>query len=75
MPDTDLVSTVDDVQLVKPSLLKRLRKLPLTLFLGGTLVSLFVFVAMLSFIWTPYPANKLNLTNRLAPPGTPGFLF
>ena len=28
-----------------------------------------------SFVWTPYPANKLNLTNRLAPPGTPGFLF
>ena len=75
MPDTDLISTVNDVQLVKPSLLKRLRKLPLTLFLGGTLVSLFVFVAMLSFTWTPYPANKLNLTNRLAPPGTPGFLF
>lgn len=75
MPDTDLISTVNEVQLVKPSLLKRLRKLPLTLFLGGTLVSLFVFVAMLSFIWTPYPANKLNLTNRLAPPGTPGFLF
>lgn len=75
MPDTDIISTVNDVQLVKPSLLKRLRKLPPTLFLGGTLVALFVFVAMLSFIWTPYPANKLNLTNRLAPPGTPGFLF
>ena len=75
MSDTDLISTVNDVQLVKPSLLKQLRKLPLTLYLGGTLVSLFVFVAMLSFIWTPYPANKLNLTNRLAPPGTPGFLF
>jgi peptide/nickel transport system permease protein len=26
-------------------------------------------------VWTPYPANKLNLTTRLAPPGTPGFLF
>ncbi len=75
MSDTDLISTVNDVQLVKPSLLKRLRKLPLTLYLGGTLVSLFVFVAMVSFVWTPYPANKLNLTNRLAPPGTPGFLF
>lgn len=75
MPDTDPLSTVDDVQLVKLSLLKRLRKLPLTLFLGGTLVTLFVFVAMLSFIWTPYPANKLNLTNRLAPPGTPGFIL
>jgi peptide/nickel transport system permease protein len=75
MSDTDLISTVNDVQLIKPSLLKRLRKLPLTLYLGGTLVSLFVFVAMVSFVWTPYPANKLNLTNRLAPPGTPGFLF
>jgi len=75
MSDTDLISTVNDVQLVKPSLAKRLRKLPLTLYLGGTLVSLFVFVAMVSFVWTPYPANKLNLTNRLAPPGTPGFLF
>jgi peptide/nickel transport system permease protein len=45
------------------------------LYLGGTLVSLFVLVAMVSFVWTPYPANKLNLTNRLASPGTPGFLF
>lgn len=75
MSDTDLISSVNDEQLIKPSLLKRLRKLPLTLYLGGTLVSLFVFVAMVSFVWTPYPANKLNLTNRLAPPGTPGFLF
>jgi peptide/nickel transport system permease protein len=75
MPDTSATSTVDDARPLKPSLGKRLRKLPLTLYLGGTLVSLFVLVAMVSFVWTPYPANKLNLTNRLAPPGTPGFLF
>lgn len=75
MPDTSTTSPVDDVRPLKPSLVKRLRKLPLTLYLGGTLVSLFVLVAMVSFVWTPYPANKLNLTNRLAPPGTPGFLF
>ena len=49
--------------------------MPLTLYLGGTLVSLFVLVAIVSFIWTPYPANKLNLSNRLSPPGTPGFIF
>jgi len=54
---------------------KRLRRLPITLYIGGTLVSLFILVALTSFIWTPYPANKMNLTNRLAPPGTPGFLF
>lgn len=54
---------------------KRLRRLPITLYIGGTLVSLFITVALVSFIWTPYPANEMNLTNRLAPPGTPGFLF
>jgi peptide/nickel transport system permease protein len=75
MSDTSTTSPVDDARPLKPSLVKRLRKLPLTLYLGGTLVSLFVLVAMVSFVWTPYPANKLNLTNRLAPPGTPGFLF
>ena len=54
---------------------KRLRRFPITLYIGGTLVSLFITVALVSFIWTPYPANEMNLTNRLAPPGTPGFLF
>jgi peptide/nickel transport system permease protein len=34
-----------------------------------------VFVALLSFVWTPYPPNQLNLSNRLAPPGTDGFLL
>ena len=54
---------------------QRLRRLPITLYLGGALVSTFVFVALLSFFWTPYPPNQLNMTNRLAPPGTPGFLL
>lgn len=38
-------------------------------------MSLFVLVALVSFVWTPYPPNQLNLTNRLASPGTPGFLL
>lgn len=75
MPDTTTTATSEDARPPKLSLSKRLRKLPITLYLGGTLVSLFILVALVSFIWTPYPANKLNLTNRLAPPGTPGFLF
>ncbi len=75
MPETTAAVTSDDARQPKLKLSKRLRKLPITLYLGGTLVSLFILVAMVSFIWTPYPANKLNLTNRLAPPGTPGFLF
>jgi peptide/nickel transport system permease protein len=75
MPDTTIAITSDDARPPKLKLSKRLRKLPLTLYLGGTLVSLFVLVAIVSFIWTPYPANKLNLSNRLSPPGTPGFIF
>ena len=55
------------------SLGRRLRRWPITLYIGGTLVSLFVLVALVSFVWTPYPPNQLNLTNRLASPGTPGF--
>ena len=51
------------------------RRLPITLYLGGALVTAFVAVALLSFVWTPYPPNELHLTNRLAPPGTPGFLL
>ena len=39
------------------------------------LVTAFVAVALLSFVWTPYPPNELHLTNRLAPPGTPGFYW
>lgn len=54
---------------------RRLRRLPITLYIGGTLVFLFVFVALLSFVWTPYPPNQLNMTNRLAGPGTPGFIL
>lgn len=60
---------------LSPRLWKRLRQLPLTLYLGGTLVTVFVVVALTSFVWTPYPPNKLNLTNRLAPPGSAGFLL
>lgn len=73
MADVAVVTTPDSP--AKVSLRRRLRKYPATLYIGGLLVSLFVFVALLSFVWTPYPPNKLNLSNRLAPPGTPGFLL
>jgi peptide/nickel transport system permease protein len=55
------------------SVRKRLLHLPITLYLGGALVTMFVAVALLSFLWTPYPPNELHMTNRLAGPGTPGF--
>ena len=75
MSDTSTI-TADAPEKVSVSRLrKRLRGFPITLYFGGTLISLFVFVVLVSFIWTPYPANKLNLANRMAPPGTPGFLL
>jgi len=71
--------TSDDDGLAIPatskSMWQKLRRLPISLYLGGTLVASFVFVALLSFVWTPYPPNQLNMSNRLAPPGTPGFLL
>ena len=75
MPDVSLTAADTSEKRSGSQLWRRLRRLPITLYLGGTLVSLFIFVAFMSFFWTPYPANKLNLTNRLAPPGTPGFFL
>lgn len=75
MPDQTEASVHDTAIAAKPSLGKRLRRVPITLYLGGTLVTTFVAVSLISFIWTPYPPNKLNLSNRLAPPGTDGFIL
>lgn len=74
---SEQINHTDDISLAprKRSLWQRLRRLPITLYLGGTLVSLFVLVALVSFVWTPHPANMLNLSNRLSPPGSPGFFL
>ena len=37
-------------------------------FIGGVLVALLVATALLSFVWTPYPAAELDIPNRLRPP-------
>jgi len=82
MPDTPIptitADTIDDdtaIPAPPASVWRRIARVPITLYLGGALVSSFVFVALLSFVWTPYPPNHLNMSNRLEPPGTPGFLL
>lgn len=76
MTNSDILPIADDLAIVPSrSVWGRLRRVPITLYLGGTLVFTFVFVALLSFVWTPYPPNQLNMSNRLEPPGTPGFLL
>lgn len=59
----------------RATLWSRMRRQPISLYLGGLLVFVFISVALVSFVWTPYPPNELNLRNRLAPPGSPGFLL
>ena len=57
----------DDVDIPAPPkpVWQRLRRLPITLYIGGALVSTFVFVALLSFVWTPYPPNQLNIPDTV----------
>jgi peptide/nickel transport system permease protein len=36
--------------------------------IGGALVALFIATALLSFVWTPYPAAELDIPHKLLPP-------
>lgn len=49
--------------------------LPATLIVGGTLVGFLVFVALLSFVWTPYDPIVLNVRDRYLPIGSEGYLL
>ena len=42
--------------------------------LGGVLVALFVGLAVLSLLWTPYPATELDIPNKLQRPGAAHWL-
>ncbi|MGF7174341.1 ABC transporter permease [Azospirillum doebereinerae] len=51
-----------------------MRRLPLSLWLGLTLVALLLAVALLSLVWTPFPADKIRVVARLRPPGAEHWL-
>ncbi|MEO5697422.1 MAG: ABC transporter permease [Burkholderiaceae bacterium] len=42
--------------------------------IGGVLVALLIATALLSFVWTPYPATELDIPNKLAPPSAAHWL-
>ena len=42
--------------------------------IGALLVLLLVATALLSFVWTPYPAAELDIPNKLAPPSATHWL-
>ncbi|BAI73319.1 peptide/nickel transport system permease protein [Azospirillum sp. B510] len=50
------------------------RKLPLSLPLGAGLTLLLVAMALLSLLWTPYPAEQLRVIARLKPPSAAHWL-
>ena len=42
--------------------------------LGGMLTALFVASALLSLVWTPWPATEIDIPNKLAPPSAAHWL-
>ena len=42
--------------------------------IGGGLVALLIATALLSFVWTPYPATELDIPNKLQPPSAAHWL-
>lgn len=54
---------------------RRRFRYPLSLMLGGALVMLFVAVALVSFVWTPYDPKAISVPDRLLPPGSDGYIF
>lgn len=44
-------------------------RLPAALILGAALTAVFVAAALVSFVWTPFPTEGLNIAARLRPPG------
>lgn len=53
----------------------RRRRIPLSFVIGASLVGLFTAIALLSYVWTPHDPLKLVVTDRLLPPGSPGYLL
>ena len=41
---------------------------------GGVLVMLLVAIALLSFVWTPFPATEIDVPNKLQPPSATHWL-
>ncbi len=41
---------------------------------GGVLVALLLALALLSFVWTPYPAAEIDVPNKLQPPSAAHWL-
>ena len=52
---------------------RRRRRVPATLIAGAVLVGLVVAAALVSFVWTPHDAERVDVPIQFLPPGTPGY--
>ncbi|MXQ10744.1 ABC transporter permease [Microvirga makkahensis] len=69
---TDFIATAP-MNTARPGLLKRIRtKVPFLVILSLLWLSLMILVALLTDWVRPYPVTKMDLSARLAVPGTPG---
>jgi len=69
---TDFVANVP-MNAVRPGLLERIRsKVPLLVICGLLWLALMILAALLTDWIRPYPITKMDLSARLAAPGTPG---
>ncbi len=55
--------------------MRRRRRVPATLIAGAVLVGLVVVTALVSFVWTPHNAERVDVPIQFLPPGTPGYLL
>src|SRR5690606_13006882 len=74
-PMVDVLVEPEFTVSTRPNLWGRIRRLPLPLLIGSFLVGSFIFIAILSFFWTPHDPAKLVVADRLSPPFSPGYLF
>ncbi len=45
-----------------------------SILIGGALAAIFVLGALISYVWTPFPIDGVDIPNKLKPPGAPHWL-
>lgn len=64
-----LIDNADQVE-IQLTTVKRPRRIPTSLIVGGVIVGIFLILAVIGPHITPYPFDKFHFANRLAPPST-----
>jgi len=60
--------TADNAKAVEQPVVKKPRRVPLSMIIGGTIVSFFVVLAIIGPYVTPYPFDQFHFKQRMVPP-------